>query len=65
MSVPRSVVAKHEEPSDLSDNERAVLAALRDGAGTLVELAMRTKLNRLHTTRIFDALEKRGLILPP
>ncbi|MEV5440913.1 winged helix-turn-helix transcriptional regulator [Streptomyces sp. NPDC052682] len=49
-------------PDDLTDNQRAVLTTVRDGASTNAEIAKATGLNPGSVARAVDALVKRGLL---
>lgn len=63
MSDEPIIVALSDEPAGaLSDNERKVLASLRQGDKSLQQISERSGLRKLHITRIIHALASRGCI---
>jgi len=61
LSLVKSAPASVDE-EDLTDNQRAVLAAVRDGAATNGAIAKASSLNPGSVTRAVTSLEKLGLI---
>ncbi|MFJ3044171.1 MarR family transcriptional regulator [Streptomyces tendae] len=50
-------------PGDLTENQQAVLLAVRDGASTNAEIAAKVGINPGSVTRAVTALAKRGLVV--